>query len=297
MPSTYSLFVAILLWAFLVGASKPTFVEPHYVHVPGGRQVWSECVHGVPSGSHIELARNGIHVVRFLNGSMKAIPPCSKPTIITPRTRSEGAIAPGWQIWGQIVDSNQIVKFLGNFTVPKAPTAGNFNTGNTIVYLFTGLEGTAEEADIIQPVLQYGKTPAGGGAYWGLASWYVTSGGVAVFSQVINASTGDTIFGNMTQVGQTAWFINGVVDDSAGTNITVNKPGTLKSIPNAYCTLEAYGIQQCSWFPPSGSSCAFSDMLIEDSKGQVTTAWQPTSGPGCGLQITTSDTSTLSINF
>jgi len=288
-----------LLAAFLaVGATKAKVEDPHYVRVPGGRQVWSDCVHGVPSGSLIHMAHDGTHFVRFLNGSLTAIPRCSKPAIITPRTPNPlGALAPGWQIWAQITDSNQITKFLGNFTVPTAPTQGSFSTGNTIVYLFTGLEGTAEEADIIQPVLQYGKTPAGGGAFWGLASWYVTSGGVAVFSPVINAAVGDTIFGNMSKVGQTSWFINGVVDDGPGTNITVNKPGTLKSIPNAYCTLEAYGIQQCSWFPPSGSSCAFSNMLIEDTQGPVKSAWQPTSGPGCGLKITVQDTSALSIDF
>jgi len=279
-------------------ANASTITGGRYVHVPGGVQVWSDCVYQVPSGSEIVGTDDGTHLVRLSTGGVKNLPPCSKPAIRNNLGRRiKNDIAPGWQIWAEIVDANnQFTKFIGNFTVPTAPTAGTWTSGETIVYLFTSLVGTPTEEDIIQPVLQYGTTPAGGGAYWGLASWYVTSLGVAVHSQVINASTSGVIFGNMTQVGPTAWYIDGVVD-GVHTNITVNKPTTLKAVPDAYCTLEAYGIQQCNWFPPAGSSCAFSEMVLTDIHGGVSQAWQPSQSPGCNLQVNIQDISTLSINF
>jgi len=176
-----------------------------------------------------------------------------------------------------------------------------------VLYIFPGLQNIdwipvvdpdpTGAFDIIQPVLQYGKTPAGGGAFWGLASWYVTSGGVAVYSTVIPVSAGGWIWGNMTQAGPSTWFIGGDYNGQSA-NITVNKPTTLKSVPNAYCTLEVYGITQCSYLPPVGSSCAFTQMTLTDTQGPVSQNWQSVAGSAaCSLGLKISGTSALAITF
>jgi hypothetical protein len=45
------------------------------------------------------------------------------------------------------------------------------------------------------------------------------------------------------------------------TDITVTRP-RLASQPWAYCTLEMYEIATCDWMPPSGSSCAFTELQV-----------------------------------
>jgi hypothetical protein len=50
---------------------------------------------------------------------------------------------------------------------------------------------------IIQPVLQWGSSAAGGGPYWAIASWFV-GGAHTVYSELKIVNAGDTILGNMT---------------------------------------------------------------------------------------------------
>jgi hypothetical protein len=79
---------------------------------------------------------------------------------------------------------------------------------------------------IIQPVLQWGPSAAGGGAYWAIASWYVGGSG-AVYSALQTVAPGDSIFGNMTLTDPKGekWFIN-TVSKSTGkqSSITVKTP-------------------------------------------------------------------------
>ena len=48
------------------------------------------------------------------------------------------------------------------------------STNGGVIFIFNGLEPTTENV-IIQPVLQYGVSAAGGGNYWAIASWLVNT--------------------------------------------------------------------------------------------------------------------------
>lgn len=60
--------------------------------------------------------------------------------------------------------------------------------------------GPKSKFDIIQPVLQFGVSGAGGGEFWSISSWYVPEGGwfdSAIYSEPLTVEPGDTIFGNV----------------------------------------------------------------------------------------------------
>lgn len=72
---------------------------------------------------------------------------------------------------------------------------------------------------------QYGPSAAGGWDYWAIASWYVTLTDDVVYSNIQTVNAGDVIFGNMTKVGPSSWYIN-TVDVTTGTSsyVTVTRP-------------------------------------------------------------------------
>ena len=84
------------------------------------------------------------------------------------------------------------------WTVPPAPST---DSGQTI-FLFNGIQNYGTNYGILQPVLQWGPSAAGGGSYWSIASWYVTSGGDAFHTTLIQVDEGDVLIGLMTFTGQ-----------------------------------------------------------------------------------------------
>ncbi|KAF8308734.1 hypothetical protein DL93DRAFT_1857798 [Clavulina sp. PMI_390] len=52
--------------------------------------------------------------------------------------------------------------------VPTNP----LKTNNQVLFLLNALQTSSLGGDIIEPVLQWGKSAAGGGHYWAVANWY-----------------------------------------------------------------------------------------------------------------------------
>ncbi len=65
-------------------------------------------------------------------------------------------------------------------------------------------------------------------------SWYVTLTGDVLASPEFEISTGDSVFGNMTKIGPTSWFIGGSSSQTgASTWLNVSRP-FLATQPWAY---------------------------------------------------------------
>merc|ERR1712087_399182 len=158
-----------------------------------------------------------------------------------------------------------------------------------------------EAFDIIRPVLQFGRTPAGGGSYWGVASWYVTLKAGAIHSSVIRTEPGDVIFGNMTKTGPETWFINGVdTRTRENASITVSK-AILKTQPWLYVTLEVYDVETCDQYPPSGTPIPYTNLTLLEDGAQKNIEWTVgTNGqqpPICNSQIKVVNPETVTISF
>jgi hypothetical protein len=78
-----------------------------------------------------------------------------------------GALPNGWQTYAWWDSSDKsITYFLTDWVVPPAPST---SSGQTI-FLFNGIQNTGTNYGILQPVLQWGSSAAGGGTYWSVAS-------------------------------------------------------------------------------------------------------------------------------
>jgi hypothetical protein len=115
--------------------------------------------------------------------------------IATPLDDTHG-LQSGWITYASwLNNTGQLVSnIVSTWTVPAAPTT---NHGQTI-FLFNGIE-TADFGHILQPVLQWGPSAAGGGASWQVASWYAGGPGqVAQHAPLTPVSVGQTLVGGIT---------------------------------------------------------------------------------------------------
>ena len=81
--------------------------------------------------------------------------------------------ASGWIAYSYWTNTGTpITYFTTNWVVPSAPTSQASQT----VFLFNGMQdGATSTSYIVQPVLQWGPSAAGGGKYWAITNWYVSS--------------------------------------------------------------------------------------------------------------------------
>lgn len=181
----------LLLVVCLLGGST-VFAQPRdedFLPVPGGRRFHKSCVHKLPDGALLEgrqVSVGGINVEEF--------PACA----FSPRDRHHDGPLPwinGWMLWGQrsatpiggIAWFNDIQS---RWTVPTAPNDTNPHT----IFLFPGFQGTG--GHILQPVLQFGTSAAGGGAFWAMANWIVGPD-IAAYSTLQSVSVGSVITGRV----------------------------------------------------------------------------------------------------
>lgn len=129
---------------------------------------------------------------------------------------------------------------------PGGPTPAT-QKDQTII-LFNGIQIYGDNFGILQPALQWGSSAAGGGPYWSIASWYVTSKGQAFHTPLVTVAIGQLLLGLMTLLGKSGTKF---IYDCEFRGI----PGTTLPVQNItellWCneTLEAYTLTQCSDYP------------------------------------------------
>lgn len=251
--------------------------DSDFLQTPGGRRIHKSCIHEVPDGAIIDINDDVSVGGKFL----KHIPKCAyaarqAPTVNGWVEYSQGSAPanPYGHTW--FGDLNVA------FVVPVAPTS---NSGQ-LIFLFPGLEPTNGNS-ILQPVLQYGTSAAGGGYFWAMANWYAIGCCSAVHSPLQRVNTGDTITSWIYLPGGTGWWNANPTCGTAGTNCTwvveynINgaRVGTFwlyATTPDSYPqavqgTLEAYNVTVCNQFPASPTT------FIRDSVSEC--------GATCDTQI------------
>jgi hypothetical protein len=244
------------------------------VLTPGGMRPKS-LVHEVRKGEVLRADRGVIHRRSLTKTGFRAA------AKINLQFEETAALGSGWiadAYWNNGTGS-PITSFTTNWVVPPAPST---QSGQTI-FLFNGIQNYRANFGILQPVLQWGVSAAGGGPYWSIANWYVTSGGQALFTPLVRVNAGDSLTGVMTLTGQSGSSFD---YDCAFTGI-----GTTLSVQNiaellwANETLEAYAVSQCSDYPPGG--CAFTAVEILTEAGTPTLNWTPENRvTDCGQSVT-----------
>ncbi|KAJ7129864.1 hypothetical protein C8R43DRAFT_1026087 [Mycena crocata] len=188
----------------------------------------------IPSGGALAHTDTNIHVLA-LNGTVVHVAQSAggAPNTATLAAATEKS---GWITYASWSNtgSSPISRFTTTWTVPPAPKTWNQQT----VFIFNSIEPPAGNA-ILQPVLQYGPSAAGGGEFWSVANWYVGDAANTFFTTPpsVRNSTGT----NSESFDYKSEFSN--IDRSA---LSISGVGELTWATE---TLEAYGITQASDYP------------------------------------------------
>jgi len=285
------------------------------VVTPGGPRP-IERVHRVATGQTVRLNDQGIHTMSLKGKSATIAQMASEEMVITPggkRPKSHvhkveaghilrvtgsrlkkldssenimadfGAVAPGlgkppapaggWVTYGYWNNDTGVPISLlkTNWVVPPPPTTQS----GQLIYLFNGIQNST---NILQPVLQWGTSPAGGGNFWAIASWYVgPPGAQAFYSELVQVKPGDVLVGVMTMTGQSGNFFNYSCEFQviAGPSLPVENIEQL-----AWCceTLEAYGITKASDYPATRMT-QFESINIQTGTTSPNVTWTPFPDP------------------
>jgi hypothetical protein len=145
--------------------------------------------------------------------------------------------------------------------------------------------------NIIQPVLQFGTSEAGGGTYWAMASWYVDSNGNAYYSQLTKTLTAHGIQGNMVRsTTNKVWTIS-TIDTNTNQATTLNI-ATNTTEPYTFVTLEVYSVANCGEYPTGSDT--FSNLVFRPA---FTPSWSPVTAPGCDEGVTVNSPTSVTIKF
>ena len=194
---------------------------------------------------------------------------------IAPAEHAEQAPAGGWISWAdwQTVSATPVASFSAAWTVPPPPTTA----GGQLIYLFNGLQDAAGQ-HILQPVLQWGTSPAAGsGDHWGLASFWVGSENDPMFcSPWVAVQPGTAVTGRMNVVAQANGLFSCTCafDGFPATELTAEN---LPELVDCVLTLEAYGIAADAPYP----SVAYTDFVqvaVTTRDATPAVQWQASGG-------------------
>ncbi|KAF8203484.1 hypothetical protein K438DRAFT_2101044 [Mycena galopus ATCC 62051] len=242
------------------------------VLTPGGYRLSTD-VYEVPAGGRVAHVGNDVHLIGA-DGTVLYVAP-NVTTAATPAVESPPPEQSGWITYASWLNTSPspISNFSTTYTVPAPP---NTYHGQT-VYLFNSIEPSTFDA-ILQPVLQYGVSPAGGGQYWSVATWYLY-GPLVFYTPLVQVRIGQPLNGLISLVGATGSTYSYTAQYS-------NIPGTLLRTDNveeltwASETLEAYGITAASDYPPGAS--AFYEINLRFAGPAPTVSWSVTNSEADG---------------
>jgi hemopexin len=178
------------------------------------------------------------------------------------------ALGTGWITYASWLNTTgtPISQFTSIWVVPPAPSTHD----GQLLYLFNGMQNADH---IYQPVLQWGRSPAGGGDFWSVATWYVGPPGGDVFhtAEAVRVEPGRPLIGVMTLEDQTSsgFSYTGGFFGVADSGYQVQNIPELTWLIE---TLEAYSVVQCSDYPPVNRT-TFSGIDIKQGTSRPNVVW------------------------
>jgi len=282
--------------------NRPPNVPEEYVITPFG-YFHPSCVQMLTEGN--TLLADGR--VEHPDGNIDVAPVCYYPHytstgLMVPvgaeELRETGPLViNGWLESVSATTSTSYGKVTASWIVPPAPTSEDGQT----LFFFPGFEDTNNVISIVQPVLQFGPSTAGGGNFWAVASWNCCISGTTWYSPLLDVSSGDTILGAITQTCKPGgnycptWNVVSM-DKTTGKKTTLAKTAADGQIWNwAFGAVsEDYGVIQCGDFP-ANSGLTFTVHLYDQNGNVIAnpgwqgTQWIQNPNPTCnyGTKITT----------
>jgi hypothetical protein len=224
-------------------------------------------VHYIAPGYHLNVSNGRLQKLETSSGRLIED---YGPVSITPAhhsTEAQGWIA--YAFWNNT--GTAITRFTTDWMVPDVPA----NQGNQTLFLFNGMQdGTTKRSYIIQPVLQWGPSAAGGGKYWAITNWYVSSR-QAFFGTLVSVSPGAALEGVMKETavsGGNYSYNSSFSGYSSASALQVN------NVPQAFWTaetLESYGVTDPSTMYPPNMDIAMKAIQILQGSTNASISWTP----------------------
>lgn len=214
--------------------------------------------HQLPAGGKVvHIDETTIHLLDHTGAVNKVITiDTQAPTPV--KRQTSGTVAQA--SWTNAAASPPIASFGAHCPVPSNPTT---STGQSI-FIFNSLEST-DGTETLAAVLQWGTSSAGGGNFWGIASWYFFPGGT-IFTSLTVVAAGAPLMGNVQLVSSGSTFIYESQLTSNGVGALLEIVGA-KRLDIATFTLEVSDITSNSNYPPG--SMEFFDIVVNLTSGSA----------------------------
>ncbi len=267
----------------------PSDVPRDYVITPFG-YMHPSCVRHVLEGETV-LADGRI---QYPDGSVEA----SAPVCDYPRYSPQGTLVTGVEPttngWVEDVSATTDTSYHKMIVTWAVPPNPSYYDGQTI-FLFPGLEDYNNVVSILQPVLQYGPSRAGGGEYWSVACWNCCPSGTADYSSLIGANNGTvgTIWSNCKDGVHECPTWNVMAKETGnGTTTTLTATPSEGQVFNwAFgAALEVYNVTGCDQYPDNTGVGFTVQLYNQDGNLIKSPAWtgQVNGGsPPCSFNVTT----------
>ena len=186
---------------------------------------------------------------------------------------SEAKSINGWITfaWCSIyyLNPDPINYFSTRWIVPSPPK----ESAGQVLFLFNGLVGfDSVYSHIVQPVLQWGVSAAGGGPYWAICNWYATKNKTFCDSLIV-VNPGDTLKGIIQLTGKSGNGFNYYSSFEKYSHISGLQVNNLPELTNPYEALEAYNVNDCSEYPIDEKIRMF-DIHIMNNSVYLPLSWQ-----------------------
>jgi hypothetical protein len=188
-------------------------------------------VRKVKKGFYLRRRKDEMQLVERRTSRIHKRSPVPDPSATIPQ------IGSGWitsSEWNRPPGAS-ISRIYSEWTVPQPPITPN--SGQTI-FLFNSLENASRD-EIVQPVLQFGSSAAGGGNGWWIGNWYVAPSGLATTSALVEVDPGDVVTGVVTLISQPSGAFTYVSQFLGHPEIDVTVP-EIDELTWVCHTLEAY---------------------------------------------------------
>ncbi|KAK6966623.1 hypothetical protein R3P38DRAFT_3414149 [Favolaschia claudopus] len=270
----------VIAAALLVGLLAPlTLAAPtaEMILTPAGYRP-ATTVYEIPAGATLAHVGSEIHLISFNGTVLKTVTASITPT---PVKEAVSALQRGWVTYATWLntDSSPISSFTTTWTVPPVPATDN----GQIIFLFNSIVPDNRKA-ILQPVLQYGHSAAGGGSFWAVTTWYNTPS-TRFFTTPIRVSPGAILNGIITLTSSSSspsFNYNSQFTNIPGTSLNITG---VAQLTGATETLEVYGVTAKSDYP-SGST-VFTDINLKLANGNTpSVSWAHRDDIADGLDTT-----------
>jgi len=283
----YLIFTSCNLLAQSGNLNKATHQDSdELVCTPFGEKLKSN-VHYIDNQNHLELKKGQIQIVNNKTHEVKKLYKNNlhQNYILSdrgslPNTQDQPS---GWitSCYTILMDGSQCTYFSTTYIVPPPPK----KKSNQTIYIFNAFVGPD---DIIQPVLQWGISYAGGGDYWSICNWYINDQNQVFYDSLIRVNPGTKLEG-IIKASQSS---NDLYDYNSSfqgypTSLQINN---IHALQNLYVALEVYGINSDDEYP-SNEKITLSEIQIKSGNNYPPIHWAT-----AGLTWTKTDKYTNIVN-